>query len=587
MRTYLKIVVTTILVFSVIAPVWISAPASDFRDGLRAPVGGQPTVLERPIDLVYEDLEEIDTRNVIVLFFEFPDREKISESKIDRIMTKTLPHVSNYFEEASYGSVNIESSFESPKNAGRISSYYEGDLRGMANDAVEAYDDRVDFSQYDHVLVLNNGDWSRATASLGQARIESGGRDLWIGLIQAPTSLWEPRVFPPPEAIISHELYHNIGGLPDLYVPPHKVGPWDPMAEGGRVHTISYFKTSEWLGWLPENNLEILTPGTFENYTVYPLESRIESDIQVLKIPTREDHYYFVEVRKNTPISDGLPEEGVLITRVEEMDDKKVLRLDSQRREVPEVVARVMDARPRTDTLEDAVHRVDDELRVEEDNLQIEILSREENSYKLRTTFATDTPLLTIRSPIPHLSVIVDNESYEMDENGVLSKNVWPGTRVIRVPSKVKIDEQNTWVFRGWEDREYDNERSVDVLSDLELKAEYEIWKRVEVLFTDGFGSPLRNESLSVNFDNGSFSIRTDADGKGTLMVPHGEQRITLSYFGQERILELGEDDYEASLEIPYTPFITFISGILVAVFLLLLYLGVRSFAGYSGTESL
>lgn len=529
-------------------------------------------------------LSSPETRDAIVLFFEFPDRPSLS--KVSQMKTKTFPLVIDYFIEASYGRIKFNFVYAGPKAAPRGSGYYSDNLRRIVDDAVETFDDQATFSQYDHIVVVNNGDWLSASGSVGEWDVTTDEGKLWLGVVQIPETFWGPRVVKPPASVVAHELYHNIGALPDLHQSPNEAGRWDIMDEGYIIHTLSYFKTEAWLGWLPKANVEIIGPGTFENYTIYPLEEPTDFT-QALRIPLPNGESYLVEVRKNTAISDGLPEEGVVITHVENTGKSKTVRLDEELTKIWEVVVTVRDAETQTATLDDAAYEVGDQFKSEEDNLQVEVISKENESFKVRVMLAAGAPELLIISQVPWLQVQIDGKTHTADENGKLGVSVWPGWRKVNVPSEVKIDENTVWVFIGWSDGKKENSRSIEVISDTELRADYEVWKYVTVEFVDGFGSPIPGVSISGGFDGENIALQTDENGRAVIVLPLEEQEVSFQYFGQEKSVKIGADEFNITVEMPYTPLTTAATIPVVAVFLILLYLAVSHLAPESESRSL
>jgi hypothetical protein len=71
------------------------------------------------------------------------------------------------------------------------------------------------------------------------------------------------------------------------------------------------------LGWIPPERVKVVMPGSFEFITLEPLETKTEG-FHVIKIPVTNQSYYLVEIRRKIGFDATLPDEGMLITFVDE-----------------------------------------------------------------------------------------------------------------------------------------------------------------------------------------------------------------------------------------------------------------------------
>lgn len=230
-------------------------------------------------------------------------------------------------------------------------SEYTESADPIVQQALEAFDDEVDFSEYDSnsdgcidfVMVVHSGDdqaitrdpqniWSHFEWYSPDARQNFDSTTLYGGSIVSVHT---------PIGIYAHEFAHNLG-LPDLYSygPPNKsmVGDWSLMDLGtwtGATGEKGYNPTGidafglTLLGWA---NVTTFSGASGVETDVGVLESRTGAQ-DVLKIPlgqltTAGDHYLLVESRRNADDlsvepgeggnDDYLPASGVLIWEIDE-----------------------------------------------------------------------------------------------------------------------------------------------------------------------------------------------------------------------------------------------------------------------------
>ncbi|MEM3041425.1 MAG: immune inhibitor A [Nitrososphaerota archaeon] len=210
--------------------------------------------------------------------------------------------------------------------------------RRLGEDAIHAADEEIDFRKFKHVIiVLPNV--NMVCVSVGLNIMTNDGATVWRATIQTEKS---------PLGVFAHEFGHNLG-LRDMY--DYKlaqergsssdaivyVGIWDIMSAAHlTVHFCSYNKIK--VGWIPPEHIKTVDT-SWTTVTVDPIELPSKG-IQVVRIPLTEVKYYLVEVRKALGFDSKIPDEGVLVTLIDES--------------LVDGFARVQDAEPKTSTLSDA-----------------------------------------------------------------------------------------------------------------------------------------------------------------------------------------------------------------------------------------
>jgi hypothetical protein len=106
----------------------------------------------------------------------------------------------------------------------------------------------------------------------------------------------------------------------------------------GSIHFSSYNKIK--LGWIPMERVSAIPRGGIATVLIDPLELP-SGGIHALRIPIASQRYYLIEARRRIGFDKYLPDEGILIFLIDES-----IRGDG--------FARVIDANPSTDTLDDA-----------------------------------------------------------------------------------------------------------------------------------------------------------------------------------------------------------------------------------------
>jgi len=262
---------------------------------------------------------------VIVVLAEFPDA-KHTVSR-DELYQRIFVDVKAYYDEVSYGGLSIEGDVIGDWVMMPKPFQYYGDLFSfsgaiqqkrieLARDVIRGVDSKVDFRGYDRAIIIVPN-----MSIVGYALTENFGTNDGV-TIKYCTVQREDQT----SALFAHELGHTIG-LPDLYDHVIReqlksgngaiyVGPWCLMSTtwGGSVHFCAYSKLSGNL--IDPKRMEIVQRGMTEVVTLQPLEVKTEA-LQIVKIPLSNERYYLVEIRRKIGSDKLLPDEGMLITLVD------------------------------------------------------------------------------------------------------------------------------------------------------------------------------------------------------------------------------------------------------------------------------
>jgi M6 family metalloprotease-like protein len=300
---------------------------------------------------------------IIVILAEFSDIiHNVSRETIEQ---QVFTQVRDYYREASYGNVSIAGSVTKDwiKLATKFSTYEGlgtfppnwGDCYELAKDAIKAADNEVDFRKYDKVVIVLPS-VRMVNYTLRDPILTSDGCSMsWVTVQQENVGAM----------VLAHELGHSIG-LPDFYdyskaeyhnfdISPY-VGPWCLMSygrmTGNPVHFCAFSKIT--LGWISDNQIKVVHPGATEFITLEPLEMEAKGT-QVIKIPGHGETYYLVEARRKIGFDSALPDEGILITRVDESEAVRGSQAGGYLLvSGPRGFVQVQDAEPDTSSLNDA-----------------------------------------------------------------------------------------------------------------------------------------------------------------------------------------------------------------------------------------
>ena len=330
---------------------------------------------------------------VLVVVARFPDvQPRIPLKKIENTVVQEL---SNYVKDQSYGQAWVKAQFwgyvslPNPISVYQISpNNFEVDrnrVRKLIEDTMTAVEAKVDFSAYQHMLVIpaamttpgkgygmmcycaNPG---MLTGVRGNPRFVTlrsrGGREfsggVFVGTENAPLGMF------------AHDFFHALGGVyenqrlvPCLYnfqrqaeaSRLHKweyctdyMGTWDVMSAHyvgkGSAPGISSF-TRIRLGWITPEQALLVRPGEEKGAFLAPLGKGGKT--LVIKIPLPGGQYYLVENRASVGLDKVQPDSGLL-----------VLKVNPAAQEGTGTV-RIMDADPNSPNLSRAPFRLDQENR--------------------------------------------------------------------------------------------------------------------------------------------------------------------------------------------------------------------------------
>ncbi len=190
------------------------------------------------------------------------------------------------------------------------------DVRRVASEAVKASDPDVDFRGRRAVVVVLPGRiLPHMIQNLGVMSDDRVVVDKVAVLGEKTLSL----------GVLVHELAHSFG-LPDLYRDggevhdpnevSKEVGPWCILSQAEPLVGISSWARIK-LGWIPQDRIADLSMGESGSFILTPLESPPEG-VQVIRLRATPSLYYLVEARLRVAYDSMLPQEGVVVFRVDE-----------------------------------------------------------------------------------------------------------------------------------------------------------------------------------------------------------------------------------------------------------------------------
>lgn len=289
-----------------------------------------------PIENLYSALDAIGTYNLIVILVEFTDETHYFSST--QVETNALTALNDYYNEVSYGLVTVAGDATPWLDLGNDRSHYVDGTTfpsdpkfNLVQDAIALADPIVDFSAYDGVTIIHAGqgqelshnwrdywssEWFNFTISTGEGAIHRASVSPEESTVGQPSYV----------GVLAHEFGHDLG-LPDLYDVTYSgieyVGHWGLMAKGswnGPIgvgdqpsHMMGYCKAE--LGWV--NGSQLVESPVELSVQVDPLETSTVG-VHLVKIPLSADEYFLVEVRRKIGYDASLPDEGVLLTHIDE-----------------------------------------------------------------------------------------------------------------------------------------------------------------------------------------------------------------------------------------------------------------------------
>lgn len=289
-------------------------------------------------------------QRVVTILVEFPDlKHSVTRDAIHELV---FIEMNKYFTEVSYNKTwitgdTVEQWIMMPKKfaAYRLLGWYAEGREDFAKQAIWTADDRVDFRKYDYVMLFIPNVWDFVSYSIWGRSIQTqDGVAVTRIAMQTETH---------PERFVFHEFAHLLGQLPDLYDYDLAaenadagiyVGSWDLMGFSPTMYTtpphLTAFNKIR-LGWIESENIKTVPADGVDTVDVYPIELK-DQRTYAIRITLTSRAYYLVEVRELIGYDRDLPDEGVLISLVNE------------NRESGHGIVQVQDSEPSTSTLDDA-----------------------------------------------------------------------------------------------------------------------------------------------------------------------------------------------------------------------------------------
>jgi M6 family metalloprotease-like protein len=194
-------------------------------------------------------------------------------------------------------------------------------------DAILAWDSEIDYRKYDYVFVCGAGStvWGYTYFQVPIAKTNDG---ITIDRATAQSENANPPT-KQPWMVYAHEFGHLSLGLPDLYsfqiasMGPADfreaavyVGPWDLMSRSYERSQIGAWGKMH-VGWIPQNRVLEILPGQQGAAIIEPLENPT-SGIQAIVIYLTATTYFLIENREPIGYDSVLPDNGILISYVDE-----------------------------------------------------------------------------------------------------------------------------------------------------------------------------------------------------------------------------------------------------------------------------
>ncbi len=371
-------------------------------------------------------------QSVIVILAKFPGLE--NRGTTTRIREIVFTEMNSYLSEASYGSVHLFGNVTpSWLRLNKTKEYY-----GSGNFTQEKHREMIEdcftavgfpgLSGYSHAIIVHTGDDEASTKR---------SDDIWSFSYVGSVEFGTPRGIATisvscvaesdPLGVWLHELGHQFG-LPELYDTTGAldfVGPWGLMGEGswndgGNSPAEPMAWTRIKLGWLPESNVRVVSPGEMLTSWIQGIEVK-SSQIQALKIVLSSEKYYLVESRVRIGYDSALPESGVIISYVDET------------KESGRGIVIVQDAEPATPNLHDAAHEPG-QLFVDLDNgVKVTVISTSDTGYQVKVEYRVADLVvanITLSPPEPRVgstivfSIEIVNQGTANAEDFIISSSV-------------------------------------------------------------------------------------------------------------------------------------------------------------------
>jgi len=305
----------------------------------------------------FVERKAINTKGVInnvVIYIRFSDEEEFTDmqstySEMFNSTTAGTLSQHNYFNEVSYGTLNMDSKFLPVNSSSTVISYKDSHPRSYymvynVTSNPQGYVGDAGRTEREHTLLQ-----SAVTAVTGQLPLGTsidadgdGNVDNVIFIVKGSSIGWSDLLWPHKWSLYSknatingktvdvynfqlqndlgvsvlcHEMFHTLGA-PDLYHytdgTPDPVGPWDLMNQNLSIpqHMTQYMKLryGKWIDNIPE----ITASG---DYALNPVFTKDNSCYKI-RSPFSSTEYFVIEYRKREKTDIGLPSEGLLVYRI-------------------------------------------------------------------------------------------------------------------------------------------------------------------------------------------------------------------------------------------------------------------------------
>ncbi|MFW9986706.1 MAG: M6 family metalloprotease domain-containing protein, partial [Candidatus Odinarchaeota archaeon] len=299
--------------------------SNSLSEGQRTNTIASPTVARygfdgpSPRDVQYTPMDAVGTFNLIVILVEFTDKTHYYSSA--EVETNALTALNDYYNEVSYGLVQVDGDTTAWLDLGQNRAYYvDGTVFPtdpkfeLVEDAVALADPIVDFSSYNGVTIIHAGQgqelshdpldyWSSEWYSTGGSPIlmTSEGPIYRASVSPEESTPGQPSYV----GVLAHEFGHDLG-LPDLYDTDYEkefVGHWGLMGKGSwngplgvgeePSHIMGYGKAK--LGWINGSRLQEVTSDL--TTVIEPIEV-VTTGVQLVRINITSEQYFLIEVRR-------------------------------------------------------------------------------------------------------------------------------------------------------------------------------------------------------------------------------------------------------------------------------------------------
>jgi M6 family metalloprotease-like protein len=416
-------------------------------------------------------------QKILVVTVQFTDHPHTTTGKIE----ETVAALDKYWQDVSYGKISLTTTISTKwYTLKQTYAYYGANPESsskkieLITDAVSLTENDFDYQQFTYLIIVHAGNseghsmnaadiWDAGTIGRGTVSTATHGAvTLGVSIIAELD----------PVGAYAHELGHNFS-LPDLW--DYKisqsacpwcdtfVGEWDLMAHGcwsGNGTTPA--RLSSWsllkLGWLEDSALTAIKVGDQTQKQVRPLGSANPS---IIKATVTDSTYYLIEARQKTGWDRNLPDEGILIFYV---DDRKGNGEGPVRYKAP---SGGLGKAWKTSQffIDEANQFVVSGVSVDANfNFQVA-------TYGASASQKYD---VTVDTPYPDLPVVFDGREYRTTQGGELViKEVTFGAHNLTIQALHIIDQGVRAVFVSWSDHETNNSRTLVVVANTNVTAEY------------------------------------------------------------------------------------------------------------------